>query len=86
MEEIIDKQLVQLILSDFLVSVTQDGFIDLKGKDDFCRFVISNSMGQIIRSGDPADFPLEISTWDRGIYVIRLEKESEIITRKLIIK
>jgi len=66
--------------------VPATSFIDLKGKDDFSGFVISNSLGQIIRSGDPADFPLDISTWDRGICVIRLEKEGEIITRKLIIR
>ncbi len=71
----------------FLVfPVPATSFIDLKGKDDFSGFVIYNSLGQTVRSGDPADFPLSVSTWDRGIYVIRLEKEGESITRKLIIK
>lgn len=61
-------------------------FIDLSIKDDISGLVISNSLGQVIWCGSPADFPLDISTWDRGVYVIRLGKEGEIITRKLIIR
>jgi hypothetical protein len=58
--------------------------INLNGSEGVTNIIISNIVGKIIWTGNYESLPLNITNWAKGMYIIRLEKEGGIITRKLI--
>jgi hypothetical protein len=58
--------------------------INLSGSEGITNIIISNLVGQVIWTGHYESFPIDISNWETGIYIIRIEIKGEIVTQKLI--
>jgi predicted outer membrane repeat protein len=58
--------------------------INLNGNQDVTNISISNILGQVVWTGNFESFPLNITDWAKGMYIIRCEKEGRYITRKFI--
>lgn len=58
--------------------------INLNGSEGVTHIIISNMVGQVIWTGNYESFPLNITDWAKGMYILRCEKEGRFISRKLI--
>jgi hypothetical protein len=58
--------------------------INMNGNQDVTNISISNILGQVVWAGNYESFPLDITDWAKGMYIISLEKEGRFITRKFI--
>jgi hypothetical protein len=60
------------------------GIINLSGNEGITNIIISNIVGQVMWTGKYESFPLDISNWKTGIYIIRFEAMGKVVTQKLI--
>jgi predicted outer membrane repeat protein len=58
--------------------------INLNRSESMTNIIISNLVGQVLWTGNYESFPLNITDWTKGMYIIRCENEGRYITRKFI--